>query len=86
MAAFTSLISDPESGPSVLLQGQHALLSQANKLYIADPSLRKRRKKLQGSSGKMFSEGWIEFADKAVAKRVSNPSLLFIAKRLADAR
>jgi hypothetical protein len=36
----------------------------------ADPSLRKKRKKFKGNTGKNFSEGWVEFNDKAVAKRV----------------
>ena len=38
--------------------------------------MRKRRKKLQGSSGKMFSEGWIEFTDKTVAKQVRSLSAM----------
>ena len=36
--------------------------------HCADPSARKRRKKMGGNSGKNFSEGWAEFEDKRVAK------------------
>ncbi len=36
-----------------------------------DPLARKRRKKAGGNSGKNFAEGWVEFEDKAVAKRVA---------------
>lgn len=33
--------------------------------------MRKKRKKRGGNSGKNFTEGWVEFADKAEAKRVA---------------
>jgi ESF2/ABP1 family protein len=37
----------------------------------ADPSIRKRRKQLGKNTGKNFTEGWVEFEDKAVAKQVA---------------
>lgn len=37
----------------------------------ADPLIRKKRKKRGGNSGKNFTEGWVEFEDKADAKRVA---------------
>eukprot|EP00898_Chlorokybus_atmophyticus_P007658 jgi/Chlat1/7894/Chrsp66S07203 len=37
-----------------------------------DPRLRKKRKQAGGNSGKNFTEGWVEFADKGVAKRVAS--------------
>ena len=37
----------------------------------ADPLARKQRKKAGGNTGKNFAEGWVEFEDKAVAKRVA---------------
>ncbi|KAF8058454.1 esf2 [Scenedesmus sp. PABB004] len=36
-----------------------------------DAAARKQRKKNGGNSGKNFTEGWVEFEDKAVAKRVA---------------
>ena len=33
-----------------------------------DAGVRKRRKKLGGDSGKNYTEGWVEFEDKRVAK------------------
>ena len=36
----------------------------------ADPALRKKRKQKGGNSGKNFTEGWVEFEDKAKAKEV----------------
>ncbi len=40
--------------------------------YIStDPSTRKKRKQRGGNSGKNFTEGWVEFEDKADAKRVA---------------
>lgn len=36
----------------------------------ADPALRKKRKQHGGNSGKNFTEGWVEFEDKAKAKEV----------------
>ncbi len=38
---------------------------------LPDPSVRKRRKRMGGNSGKNFAEGWAEFEDKRVAKRVA---------------
>lgn len=37
----------------------------------ADASARKRRKRQGKNSGKNFTEGWVEFNDKRVAKRVA---------------
>lgn len=34
----------------------------------ADPALRKQRKQKGGNTGKNFTEGWVEFEDKSVAK------------------
>ncbi|RKP11684.1 hypothetical protein BJ684DRAFT_12604, partial [Piptocephalis cylindrospora] len=36
-----------------------------------DPKARYHRKKYGGNKKKSFSEGWVEFADKRVAKRVA---------------
>ncbi len=36
----------------------------------ADPFVRKARKRNGGNTGKSFTEGWVEFEDKKVAKRV----------------
>lgn len=43
------------------------------RVYCApeDPALRRLRKAKKGNSGKNFSEGWVEFEDKADAKRVA---------------
>ncbi len=48
---------------------QHGKLGR---LYLAPeaPSLRAKRKKHKGNTGKNFTEGWVEFADKRVAKQV----------------
>ena len=40
-------------------------------LHVADPALRKQRKQKGGNTGKNFTEGWVEFEDKAVAKQVA---------------
>lgn len=49
---------------------QHGEISR---LYLApeDASARKRRKKIGKNSGKNFTEGWVEFEDKRVAKQVA---------------
>ena len=36
-----------------------------------DPAARKRRKKYGGNKGKCFTEGWLEFKDRRVAKSVA---------------
>lgn len=41
-------------------------------MYSLDPIARKRRKKSGGSGRKTFTEGWIEFKDKKIAKRVAS--------------
>ena len=40
-------------------------------MHAADPALRKQRKQKGGNTGKNFTEGWVEFEDKAVAKQVA---------------
>lgn len=52
------------------------LLSQYGevlRIYLApeDPAVRLRRKMAGKNSGKNFTEGWVEFADKSVAKTVA---------------
>ncbi|EYU44840.1 hypothetical protein ABFS82_08G003300 [Erythranthe guttata] len=44
------------------------------RLYLTpeDPAAQVRRKKSGGFRGQEFSEGWVEFTDKKVAKRVAN--------------
>lgn len=37
---------------------------------FVDPAVRKRRKLGGGNGSKQFVEGWIEFADKKIAKQV----------------
>ncbi len=46
---------------------------ELGRLYLApeDPALRRLRKQRGGNTGKKFTEGWVEFEDKRVAKRVS---------------
>eukprot|EP00192_Tetraselmis_astigmatica_P020786 CAMPEP_0117660030 /NCGR_PEP_ID=MMETSP0804-20121206/6748_1 /TAXON_ID=1074897 /ORGANISM="Tetraselmis astigmatica, Strain CCMP880" /LENGTH=267 /DNA_ID=CAMNT_0005466727 /DNA_START=52 /DNA_END=855 /DNA_ORIENTATION=+ len=46
---------------------------EIGRLYLApeDASLRKDRKRKGGNSGKEFTEGWVEFEDKRVAKQVA---------------
>lgn len=43
------------------------------RLYCApeDPALRKQRKQKGGNTGKNFTEGWVEFEDKAIAKQTA---------------
>ncbi|XP_001627090.2 pre-rRNA-processing protein ESF2 isoform X2 [Nematostella vectensis] len=40
-------------------------------LQPEDPSVRKKRKKFGGSGKKAFTEGWVEFKDKRIAKLVA---------------
>lgn len=46
---------------------------EIGRVYLAaeDPSMRKKRKKMGGHSGKKFTEGWVEFEDKKDAKLVA---------------
>lgn len=46
---------------------------EVTRLYLEeeDKTLRKRRKAAGGNASKQFSEGWVEYADKAVAKQVA---------------
>ena len=39
--------------------------------WFLDASVRKKRKKHGGSGRKLFTEGWIEFKDKCIAKAVA---------------
>jgi ESF2/ABP1 family protein len=53
-----------------------ALLSQfgtVTRIYLVeeDPTVRKRRKKNGGSGAKRYTEGWVEFEKKRVAKHVA---------------
>jgi len=41
-------------------------------LQPEDPLVRKRRKKSGGNGRKLFTEGWVEFKDKKIAKAVAN--------------
>lgn len=49
-----------------------AAYGEIGRLYLApeDSAARKKRKKAGGNTGKNFTEGWVEFEDKGVAKRV----------------
>ena len=49
--------------------GQHGELGRVY-LVPEDPLARKRRKQAGRNSGKNFTEGWVEFEDKRVAKQV----------------
>ncbi|KNA23520.1 hypothetical protein SOVF_024110 [Spinacia oleracea] len=44
------------------------------RIYLApeDPEAQTRRKRSGGFRGQEFKEGWVEFADKRIAKRVAN--------------
>jgi hypothetical protein len=46
---------------------------EIGRLYLAPeaPSLRAKRKRHKGNTGKNFTEGWVEFEDKRVAKQVA---------------
>ena len=45
---------------------------EVGRLYLAPEmqSLRTKRKRHKGNTGKNFTEGWVEFEDKRVAKTV----------------
>lgn len=47
---------------------------EIQRIYLApeDPSAQIRRKKSGGFRGQGFAEGWVEFTDKRIAKRVAN--------------
>jgi len=46
---------------------------EISRIYLAeeDASVRKKRKQSGGNSSRQFAEGWVEFTDKKVAKRVA---------------
>ena len=54
---------------------QHLLsqFGEVTRLYLAeeDQALARRRKKAGGNKNKCFTEGWVEFEDKKVAKQVA---------------
>ncbi|XP_047323228.1 pre-rRNA-processing protein ESF2 [Impatiens glandulifera] len=47
---------------------------EIQRIYLTpeDPSAQLKRKKAGGFRGQEFSEGWVEFSDKRIAKRVAN--------------
>ncbi len=47
---------------------------------ISDESARKRRKLAGGNGSKQFVEGWVEFADKKIAKKVNNYNFFISSK------
>lgn len=51
-------------------QKAHTVMLTASAL-TTDPALRKQRKQKGGNTGKNFTEGWVEFEDKAVAKKTA---------------
>ncbi|EIE24653.1 hypothetical protein COCSUDRAFT_14459, partial [Coccomyxa subellipsoidea C-169] len=63
--------------PHMKPQKLRHMLSQygeIGRIYLApeDAAARKRRKKMGKNTGKNFSEGWVEFEDKQVAKQVAS--------------
>ena len=46
---------------------------EVTRVYLAeeDAAIRKRRRKLSGNASKRYTEGWVEFASKKVAKHVA---------------
>jgi len=46
---------------------------ETDRMYLAaeDPSIRAKRKKFGGNTGKKFIEGWVEFKDKKKAKKAA---------------
>jgi ESF2/ABP1 family protein len=50
-----------------------SLQGEVLRIYFTpeDQSVARRRKKAGGNTGKQFTDGWVEFADKKVAKRVA---------------
>ena len=52
------------------LLGQHG---DIDRIYLApeDSTLRAKRVKAGGNTRKMYTEGWVEFLDKRIAKRVA---------------
>ena len=47
---------------------------EVTRLYLAeeDAEQRRKRKELGGNASKQFKEGWVEYSDKKVAKRVAD--------------
>jgi hypothetical protein len=79
----------PNMKPAKLRQ----LLSEQGdiqRLYCApeDASARRARKQRGGNTGKMFTEGWVEFADKRVAKQArhahATAHFLYFSRCVAD--
>ena len=61
----------PGMGPSKV-KSLMSDLGEVTRVYLKeeDKTTRKRRKKVGGSGGKRYLEGWVEFADRRIAKRV----------------
>jgi hypothetical protein len=57
---------------------------EVQRLYCApeDASARRARKQRGGNTGKMFTEGWVEFADKRVAKQARRCRLCLACLRI----
>lgn len=53
-----------------MLLEQHGVISRVY-LVEEDASSRRTRKKMGGNSGKRYTEGWVEFEDKKIAKAVA---------------
>jgi hypothetical protein len=47
---------------------------------ITDATVRKRRKAAGGNGSKQFTEGWVEFADKKIAKQVLDDDLFRVTE------
>eukprot|EP00794_Sanderia_malayensis_P013015 gene13015-14355_t len=56
------------------LRNLMAQFGEVGRLFLQpeDPLVRKRRKKSGGSGRKTFTEGWVEFKDKRIAKSVAS--------------
>ena len=54
-------------------RGLFETYGEVTRLFLAeeDPEARARRKRAGGNGSKQFKEGWIEYADKKIAKRVT---------------
>jgi ESF2/ABP1 family protein len=50
------------------------LYGEVTRIYLSeeDTSVRKKRKEHGGNSARQFSEGWVEFAEKRIAKQVAS--------------
>ena len=48
-----------------------SLPSDNHSMAMPDDTIRKKRKKSGGNTRKMYTEGWVEFEDKKIAKQVA---------------